>query len=237
MIRRRKVDVLSELPPKRRQRVVLDGLKASKLEQIAKEINKHRQQILSEAKSGGLAAGGTLAEVFWMTGEAKIEAVCAYAKYLLESGQRFLMFAHHRVVLDEIEAVLEQMRVDFVRIDGQTPPAQRYSLAERFQNDENVRVALLSMTAAGTGLTLHSASLVVFAELFWVPGQLLQCEDRAHRHGQKANVDVHYLVAPGTIDDIIFPMVNRKFAHSSKTLDGGSAPMRHSVIYYCRGYE
>eukprot|EP00466_Bigelowiella_natans_P008520 jgi/Bigna1/136682/aug1.35_g11390 len=157
MLRRRKVDVLSELPPKRRQRVVLDGLKASKLAQIAAEIDKHRHQLLSEAKAGS-AAGGTLAEVFWMTGEAKIEAVCAYAKYLLESGQRFLMFAHHRVVLDEIEAVLDQMRVGFVRIDGQTPPAQRYSLAERyydldggFQSDENVRVALLSMTAAGTG--------------------------------------------------------------------------------------
>jgi hypothetical protein len=63
------------------------------------------------------------------------------------------------------------------------------------------RAAVLSITAAGTGLTLHAAASVVFAELFWNPGQLQQAEDRAHRLGQKASVEVKYLVAKGTLDD------------------------------------
>ena len=74
-----------------------------------------------------------------------------------------------------------------IRIDGSTPPAVRAQHCERFQTDPEVqyillrpadtlqcRAAVLSITAAGVGLTLHAANCVVFAELFWNPGQLLQ---------------------------------------------------------------
>ena len=57
-----------------------------------------------------------------------------------------------------------------------TPAALRQELCDQFQNDDLCRAAVLSITAAGVGLTLHAASCVIFAELFWNPGQIMQAE-------------------------------------------------------------
>lgn len=79
-----------------------------------------------------------------------------------------------------------------------------------FQNDDQIRLALLSITAASTGLTLTKATTVIFAELFFNPGVLVQAEDRAHRIGQLDSVNVHYLLAKGTTDDHIWPLILKK---------------------------
>lgn len=62
----------------------------------------------------------------------------------------------------------------FIRIDGSTPSHERHSSVEKFQNDDTIRVAVLSILAAGVGLTLTAASTVVFAEMHWTPGILEQ---------------------------------------------------------------
>uniref|UniRef100_A0A8C2JZR3 SWI/SNF-related matrix-associated actin-dependent regulator of chromatin subfamily A-like protein 1 n=1 Tax=Cyprinus carpio TaxID=7962 RepID=A0A8C2JZR3_CYPCA len=100
--------------------------------------------------------------------------------------------------------------ISYIRIDGSTASAERQQLCDRFQSSQKSCVAVLSVTAANMGLTLHSADLVVFAELFWNPGVLIQAEDRVHRIGQTSNVDIHYLVAKGTADDYLWPMIQEK---------------------------
>ena len=60
------------------------------------------------------------------------------------------------------------------------------------------------------GLTFTAAKMVVFAEMYWTPGVMIQCEDRAHRIGQTCSLPVHYLVAKGTMDEWMWSILNRK---------------------------
>ncbi|KAL9687443.1 hypothetical protein QQ045_031845 [Rhodiola kirilowii] len=69
---------------------------------------------------------------------------------------------------------------------------------------------LLSIRAGGVGLTLTAASTVIFAELSWTPGDIIQAEDGAHRIGQVSSVNIYYLLANDTVDDIIWDVVQNK---------------------------
>ncbi|KAM7153617.1 SWI/SNF-related matrix-associated actin-dependent regulator of chromatin subfamily A-like protein 1 isoform 2-T2 [Macrochelys suwanniensis] len=208
MIRRLKSDVLSQLPAKQRKMVVVapEGMNAktkAELAAKAKEMAKGYRSKQQEKEA--------LLLFYNRTAEAKIRSVIEYILDLLESGRdKFLVFAHHKIVLNAISKELENKHVGYIRIDGSTSSAERQSLCQKFQFSEKHSVAVLSLTAANTGLTLSSADLVVFAELFWNPGVLIQAEDRAHRIGQTSSVDVHYLVAKGTADDYLWPMIQEK---------------------------
>ncbi|XP_021145955.2 SWI/SNF-related matrix-associated actin-dependent regulator of chromatin subfamily A-like protein 1 isoform X1 [Columba livia] len=208
MIRRLKSDVLSQLPAKQRKVIVVapEGISAKTKAALAAEAKKMAKGYESKQQEKE-----ALLLFYNRTAEAKIHSVIEYILELLERGNdKFLVFAHHKIVLDAIVAELEKKRVEYIRIDGSTPSAERQSLCQKFQFSEKQIVALLSLTAANMGLTLSAADLVVFAELFWNPGVLIQAEDRAHRIGQTSSVNVHYLVAKGTADDYLWPMIQKK---------------------------
>nr|XP_008120503.1 PREDICTED: SWI/SNF-related matrix-associated actin-dependent regulator of chromatin subfamily A-like protein 1 isoform X2 [Anolis carolinensis] len=208
MIRRLKSNVLSQLPAKQRKMVVVapEGINArtkAELAAAAKEMAKGYKSKQEEKEA--------LLLFYNRTAEAKIHCIIEYILDLLESGkEKFLVFAHHKLVLDAIAEALAKKHIGYIRIDGSTPSAERQSLCQEFQLSEKLSVAVLSLTAANMGLTLSSADLVVFAELFWNPGVLIQAEDRAHRIGQTSSVNIHYLVAKGTADDYLWPMIQEK---------------------------
>uniref|UniRef100_A0AAR2L328 SWI/SNF-related matrix-associated actin-dependent regulator of chromatin subfamily A-like protein 1 n=1 Tax=Pygocentrus nattereri TaxID=42514 RepID=A0AAR2L328_PYGNA len=208
MLRRLKSDVLSQLPAKQRKVVTVttDGINArtkAALSAAAKELASGRHNKMQEKEA--------LLVFFNHTAEAKIRAIMEYISDMLECGrEKFLVFAHHKRVLDSISKELTDKGVCYIRIDGSTPSAERQQLCEKFQFSQQSCVAVLSITAANMGLTLHAADLVVFAELFWNPGILIQAEDRVHRIGQTSSVDIHYLVARGTADDYLWPMIQEK---------------------------
>ncbi|KAM4730927.1 SWI/SNF-related matrix-associated actin-dependent regulator of chromatin subfamily A-like protein 1 [Anableps anableps] len=208
MLRRLKSDVLSQLPSKQRKvvTVTIEGVSThtkAALSAAAKRLAKgHRNK--TEEKEALL--------IFYNhTAEAKLQAIMEYITDMLECGrEKFLVFAHHKLVLDHITTELLKKNVSLIRIDGATPSAERQQLCEKFQYSSKSCVAVLSITAANMGLTLHSADLVIFTELFWNPGVLIQAEDRVHRIGQTSNVNIHYLVAKGTADDHLWPMIQAK---------------------------
>ncbi|XP_076821185.1 SWI/SNF-related matrix-associated actin-dependent regulator of chromatin subfamily A-like protein 1 isoform X1 [Clavelina lepadiformis] len=221
MLRRTKDDVLSQLPPKLRRSVAIDVSSMKR--------NLKRKRALDEAQHAvekkGISAverRGLLLQYFNETAHVKLDAVKSYILDLLEGGHKFLLFAHHKLMLNAIAELLEAKGYEYIRIDGSTPSDRRQSQVARFQENYQCKVALLSITAANMGITLHSASLVVFAELFWNPGILVQAEDRCYRIGQRDVVNIHYLVAKGTADDYIWEMIKKKLDVLSKAGLNGS---------------
>ena len=151
-----------------------------------------------------------------MTGKAKIEGVYD----LLELDQKFIVFAYHYDMLGKIESLMKEKHVEYIRIDGSTKQDKRYDYVNNFQNNEKCKVAILSIVAASTGITLTSANLVIFAELTWTPSIMIQAEDRAHRIGQNNDfVDIKYLYGPETLDDFILDRLQKKLTIVSTTLD------------------
>nr|CDJ86552.1 SNF2-related and DNA RNA helicase domain containing protein [Haemonchus contortus] len=216
MIRRLKKDVLTDLPGKRREVVYLSG---DKIDTCMDSLKKAKMAF--EAGSGaqrgmGNGKGGddSLLEYYSLTGIVKASAVCSHIldNYFYPDApkRKVLIFAHHQIVLDTIQVEVQKRNLRSIRIDGQTSSKDRGPLCHDFQEDPDVQVAILSMTAAGVGITLTAASVVIFAELHWNPTTLQQAEDRAHRVGQKDSVFVQYLVARNTADDVIWPLIQHK---------------------------
>lgn len=205
MLRRGKAEVLSQLPPKRRRSVPLELPVAP--EELQWQGDAQGIQDEEESK-----AYQSYQSVYARVGLAKAEVAADYVEMLLDSmnDSKVLVFFHHEVVGNIIENKLKQSKVAYVRIDGKTPQVRREAEVLRFQEQPSVRIAVLSITACGLGLTLTAASVIVFAELYSVPKIMEQAEDRAHRIGQTKSIDVHYLVAHGTVDDNILACLARK---------------------------
>ncbi|CAE7224482.1 Zranb3, partial [Symbiodinium pilosum] len=229
MIRRLKKDVLQQLPEKRRMRIPLDPEKMN--QDILREVERRCRQMGPVDFNSGKALGDS-AQLFRLTAEAKLASVLDYVEHLLSLGTKFLIFGHHHLVLDAVEQKLQRAHYGHIRIDGRTTASERPSLVTKFQEEESVRVAVLSITAAGTGLTLTAAQTVVFAELYWVPGQMQQAEDRAHRIGQRDCVSVHYLIAKGTLDEVLYRTLEKKTISTTSILNGqgcGLEVLQHSL--------
>ncbi|XP_030310503.1 DNA annealing helicase and endonuclease ZRANB3 [Calypte anna] len=230
MIRRLKSDVLTQLPPKVRQRIPFDlpQAAAKNLNTTFSEWEKLMRNLNSDASENHFSqVMNLITRMYKETAIAKAGAVKDYIKMMLENDKlKFLVFAHHLSMLQACtEAVLES-EVRYIRIDGSVPSAERIHLVNQFQKDPDTRVAILSIQAAGQGLTFTAATHVVFAELYWDPGHIKQAEDRAHRIGQHSSVNVHFLIAKGTMDTLMWAMLNRKAKVTGSTLNGKKEKMQ-----------
>lgn len=234
LIRRKKEEVLTQLPEKVRQ-VMWVETKASVMKVIAKKFEEFEEAKAAaadastpeEANALGLRVKGIQNDLYALSAEAKLNSIMEFCKDTAESGCKFIVFSHHAKVINTLhEFVEKKLKLGLIRIDGNTPQGDRQMLCKQFQaDDDKKRVALLSITAAGVGLTLTKASIVLFAELYWNPGSLLQAEDRAHRIGQRNSILVNYLLAKKTLDESMWRTVRRKLTVVGQSLTGRAGRM------------
>jgi len=227
MIRRRKKDVLKDLPKLIRSQIYLEtpAVRSNKLKPLFrdwKEINKAMPKMVpasKEIQAATFRRKAIISELFRKTAEAKLPAVQRLVADLASTGVKFIIFGHHQHFLNGICETLESGDITYMKIDGSTSLQKRDEYVNSFQAGK-IQVAVLSILAASTGLTLTACSTLIFGELYWTSGQLLQSESRIHRIGQTETSDIRYILAKDTLDDHLFKMVSFKQENVDRMLDG-----------------
>lgn len=225
MIRRLKADVLVDLPDKTRQIIELpsDGLDELLQEEqqaqgqaeaaiadleAAAELSKadadsegaEAKRQAFEAEYGKLQKGmgvafQEMARVAHEVALAKVERSIEFIEECMQNG-KVIVFAHH---LDVI-ARLRQAFPKNACVIGGMQPENKMAQVDRFQKEPECNPFIGGIRAAAEGITLTAASTVIFVEEDWTPSKMQQCEDRAHRIGQKDNVTAYYLVLNKSLD-------------------------------------
>lgn len=133
--------------------------------------------------------------------------------YLLEEsiikGHRILLFSQFTTVLKNIAKRLDNNKIDYMYLDGQTKSEERGKMVKQF-NEGKGSVFLISLKAGGTGLNLTGADVVIHFDPWWNPAVEDQATDRAHRIGQKKTVEVIKIIARGTIEEKIYNIQEKK---------------------------
>jgi len=225
-IRRKKEDVLSELPPK-----VFTDIPVT-LDQDTQEQYDVAEENLAEYMS--TFAGKQPKDVAKMLNAEKLtrinvlralasdgkRAICTdIIDSVVSSGEKVLVFASFKKPL---ESLLSHYGDSAVLITGDTSLEDREAAVSAFQNDPRVTVFLGGYKSAGVGLTLTEAQTVICLDLPWTPGDLDQAIDRAHRIGSKhSSINVFRLMAEGTLDSKMAKMLDKKRSISERVLEGG----------------
>ena len=225
ILRRRKEDVLSELPAKRRAAVPL-SLSREEVACIEAKIAVLLSPEDQAAVVAALQAGASLPALEQFSraraylGEAKAMAA---AEWLAEEAraEKIAVFCWHRGAGVKLLACLAELGISGSFADGKLSPEERQATIAAFQEDAKPRVWIGTIGACGTGLNgLQTAcSRVVFLEASWVPSQNVQAEDRLHRIGQKGSVLAQYLYTPVALDKHLIKIVTEKAAMISLVLD------------------
>ncbi|MFE0450783.1 DEAD/DEAH box helicase [Streptomyces sp. NPDC058914] len=175
-----------------------------------KQICNHPAQYLKEERPRTAGRSG------------KLELLDELLDTLLAEGAGVLVFTQYVRMARVLERHLAARGVPTLFLHGGTSVAERESMVRRFQDGE-VPVFLLSLKAAGTGLNLTRAEHVVHYDRWWNPAVEAQATDRAYRIGQTRPVQVHRLIAEGTIEDRIADLLRRKRDLADAVLGSGEA--------------
>jgi superfamily II DNA or RNA helicase len=237
MLRRRKEQVASELPPKTIivESVVLEDAQRDVYETVRASMDERVRQALAErgmAQSHIIVLDALLklrqavcdprllrVKTAKSAGSAKLEVLVSKLRELTEEGRRVLVFSQFVTMLELVQAELVKEKIPFLVLTGQTE--NRAAVVEAFQRGD-APVFLLSLKAGGTGLNLTAADVVIHYDPWWNPAAEAQATDRAHRIGQDKPVLVYKLVGKGTIEEKILALQEKKKALFTSVMDDGA---------------
>ncbi|MFH8406239.1 SNF2-related protein [Streptomyces sp. NPDC018019] len=183
-----------------------------KLLTALKQICNHPAQYLKEAAPGLTARSG------------KLELLDELLDTILAEGGATLIFTQYVEMARLLEKHLTARGIGNQLLHGGTPVKQREEMVDRFQSG-HTPVFLLSLKAAGTGLNLTRAGHVIHYDRWWNPAVEEQATDRAYRIGQTQPVQVHRLIAEGTVEDNIAELLTAKRALADAVLSGGETAL------------
>ena len=223
ILRRRKQEVLKELPEKSETLVHLPLHDSQSV--VYEKIRREAVKVLEDAGSSYLIKmlpylmrlrrvcchpdlKNEMREEDLLT-SSKLAYLQSKIPEIRESSSGVLVFSQFTDVLKKVVKLLDKEKVDYFYLDGSTTAAKRKKMVQQFQKGER-EFFLISLKAGGTALTLHRADTVFHLDPWWNPASENQATDRAHRIGQKRHVFVYKLVAKDTIEDKVIHLQQRK---------------------------
>ncbi|WP_181186103.1 DEAD/DEAH box helicase [Alkalicoccus urumqiensis] len=225
VMRRRKVDVLKELPDKleaveytdltRDQKTLYMGqlklLQTEAKDAIARNAwQEQRMQILAGlTRLRQICCHPGMFIEDYSGGSEKLERLMDYIHTLLEDNHRIVIFSQFTKMLSIIRSRLDEEKRNYFYLDGNTPSKDRVVMADAFNHGEK-ELFLVSLKAGGTGLNLTGGDTVILFDSWWNPAVEDQAADRVYRYGQKRVVTVTKMVTAGTIEEKIHQMQEQK---------------------------
>lgn len=169
-----------------------------KLITALKQICNHPYQFLKGGEMGKELSG-------------KMDKCISTVQSILDNNEKTLIFTQYKEMGDILCKVInEECNTEPLFFHGSLSVPQRETLIDRFQNDDDAKVMILSLKAGGTGLNLTSATNVIHYDLWWNPAVEDQATDRTYRIGQDKNVMVHRMITLGTFEEKIDEMLKSK---------------------------
>jgi SNF2 family DNA or RNA helicase len=222
LLRRLKRQVAQDLPERIEERRDCELGEAQRKLYLA-ELRRSREQVQKAVNDKGLANS----KIHVLAALTRLRQICCHPQLvgndspsgktetlfellepLLAEGQKVLLFSQFVRMLKLLETECRQREIPTHILSGETK--NRHEVVQTFQNDLKASVFLLSLRAAGTGLNLTTASYVVLYDPWWNPAVEAQAIDRSHRIGQTRTVNAYRLIAPGTVEEKIWELQQRK---------------------------
>jgi len=232
ILRRKKGDVLSELPektvvtlhitPSDKERALYAALREQALSRIGEKgkPNDARMRLLAELmRMRRAACHPSLVAPDSDIPSEKLNAFEELVHELREEGHRALVFSQFVDYLSIVRARLDELGISYQYLDGSTPPAQRTEAVRNFQAGQG-DLFLISLRAGGFGLNLTAADYVIHLDPWWNPAVEDQASDRAHRIGQTRPVTIYRMVMEGSIEEKILALHDDKREIADRLLEG-----------------
>ncbi|KAA4920265.1 DEAD/DEAH box helicase, partial [Bacteroides fragilis] len=209
--RREKSKVLTQLPDKTRQYLQIDITNMKEYQSAESDIVKYLKQYknASDAQVQRSMNGAVMVKMGLLkqiSARGKIKAVSEFIHDVIDGGEKLIVFGY----LKEVIAELKKEFPNAVTVTGSDNISQKQFAVDSFQNNPDCKLIILNYKSGGTGLTLTASSRVAFIEFPWTFSDCEQAEDRAHRNGQKNNVNCYYFLGKDTIDKYMYDVIQTK---------------------------
>ena len=209
--RREKAKVLTQLPDKTRQYIEMDITTRDEYRKAEADLinylrvykDKTDKEIEKSMRGEVMVRMGILKAI---SARGKIKAAAEFIHDVIDGGEKLIVFAF----LKEVVLEMKKLFPEAVTVTGEDNTRQKQYAVDKFQTDPECKLIILNYKSGGTGLTLTASSRVAFIEFPWTFSDCEQAEDRAHRNGQKNNVNCYYFLGKDTIDEYMYKVIQTK---------------------------
>ena len=230
MFRREKSLVLTDLPDKIRQVNTCEITNRKEYMDAERDLIMYLQKYkdADDDKIEKALRGEVMVKIGLLrniSARGKVRDVIEFVKDFRENGKKIILFCSLHEVVDQLKRYFPTA----VSVTGRESPDEKQRAVDAFQNNPKADIIICSIKAAGVGLTLTASSNVAFVEFPWTYADCCQCEDRAHRIGQKDSVTCYYFLGRRTIDEKVHRIIQEK-KNIANAVTGSTEDIEENIV-------